>query len=190
MNDLAIKPFRSQRAWERWLGANHETSPGVWLKVAKKASGIASVNHAEALEVAICHGWIDGQRRALDEQFFLQKFTPRGPRSTWSRVNREKALDLIARGRMQPAGLREVERAKADGRWEAAYEPQSTATVPDDLQRQLDANPRAAEFFSSLDSRNRYAILYRLQNAKKSETRARRLAQFVAMLDEHRKLYP
>jgi uncharacterized protein YdeI (YjbR/CyaY-like superfamily) len=190
MNDLAIKPFRSQREWERWLGANHETSPGIWLKIAKKASGIESVNHAEALEIAICHGWIDGQRRALDEQFFLQKFTPRGPRSTWSRVNREKALDLIARGRMQPAGLREVERAKTDGRWEAAYEPQSTATVPDDLQRQLDANPRAAEFFSSLDSRNRYAILYRLQNTKKPETRVRRLAQFVAMLDEHRKLYP
>jgi uncharacterized protein YdeI (YjbR/CyaY-like superfamily) len=178
MNDLAIKPFRSQREWERWLGANHETSPGIWLKIAKKASGIESVNHAEALEMAICHGWIDGQRRALDEEFFLQKFTPRGPRSTWSRVNREKA------------GLREVERARADGRWEAAYEPQSTATMPDDLQRQLDANPRAAEFFSSLDSRNRYAILYRLQNAKKAETRARRLAQFVAMLDEHRKLYP
>jgi uncharacterized protein YdeI (YjbR/CyaY-like superfamily) len=190
MNDLAIKSFRSQREWERWLGANHETSPGIWLKIAKKASGIESVNHAEALEIAICHGWIDGQRRALDEEFFLQKFTPRAPRSTWSRVNREKALDLIGRGRMQSAGLREVERARADGRWEAAYEPQSTAAVPDDLQRQLDANPRAAEFFSSLDSRNRYAILYRLQNAKKPETRARRLAQFVAMLDEHRKLYP
>jgi uncharacterized protein YdeI (YjbR/CyaY-like superfamily) len=190
MNELAIKPFRSQREWERWLRANDEISPGVWLKIAKKTSGIESVNHAEALEIAICHGWIDGQRRSLDEQFFLQKFTPRGPRSTWSRVNREKALDLIARGRMQPAGLREVERAKADGRWEAAYEPQSTAAVPDDLQRQLDANPRAAEFFSSLDSRNRYAILYRLQNARKPETRARRLAQFVAMLDEHRKLHP
>jgi uncharacterized protein YdeI (YjbR/CyaY-like superfamily) len=190
MDPLPVKSFRSRRKWERWLGANHETSPGVWLKIAKKASGIESVNHAEALEIAICHGWIDGQRRSLDEQFFLQKFTPRGPRSTWSRVNREKALDLIARGRMQRAGLKEVERAKADGRWEAAYEPQSTATVPDDLQRQLDANPRAAEFFSSLDSRNRYAILYRLQNAKKPETRARRLAQFVAMLGEHRKLYP
>ena len=108
MNDLPVKPFRSRREWQRWLGANDETSPGVWLKIAKKASGIESVNHAEALEVAICHGWIDGQRRSLDEQFFLQKFTPRGPRSTWSRVNREKALDLIARGRMQPAGLREV----------------------------------------------------------------------------------
>jgi uncharacterized protein YdeI (YjbR/CyaY-like superfamily) len=190
MNDLPVKPFRSQHVWERWLTANHKTSPGVWLKMAKKASGIESVNHAEALEVAICHGWIDGQRRSLDERFFLQKFTPRGPRSTWSRINREKALDLIARRRMQPAGLKEVERAKADGRWASAYEPQSTATVPDDLQGQLDANPRAAEFFSSLDSRNRYAILYRLQNAKKPETRARRLAQFVAMLDEHRKLHP
>jgi uncharacterized protein YdeI (YjbR/CyaY-like superfamily) len=190
MTDLRVKPFRSQDEWERWLRSNHKTSPGVWLKIAKKASGIKSVNHAEALEVAICHGWIDGQRRSLDERFFLQKFTPRGPRSTWSRVNREKALDLIARGRMQPAGLKEVERAEADGRWESAYEPQSSATVPDDLQRQLDANPRAAEFFSSLDSRNRYAILYRLQSAKRPETRARRLAQFVAMLEGHRKLYP
>jgi uncharacterized protein YdeI (YjbR/CyaY-like superfamily) len=190
MNDLAIKSFRSQREWERWLGANHETSPGIWLKIAKKASGIESVNHAEALEIAICHGWIDGQRRALDEEFFLQKFTPRGPRSTWSRVNREKALDLVARGRMRRAGLREVERAQADGRWEAAYEPQSTATVPDDLRGELDANPGAAAFFASLDSRNRYAILYRLQSAKKPETRARRLAQFVAMLNEQRKLYP
>jgi uncharacterized protein YdeI (YjbR/CyaY-like superfamily) len=190
MNDLAVKPFRSRRDWEAWLDAHHESSPGVWLKIAKKASGIESVNHAEALDVAICYGWIDGQRRTLDERFFLQKFTPRGPRSTWSRVNREKALDLIARGRMQPAGLREVDRAKADGRWEAAYEPQSTATVPDDLQQELDANPGAAAFFASLDSRNRYAILYRLQDAKKPETRARRLAQFVAMLVEQRKLHP
>ena len=190
MNDLPVKPFPSQRDWEAWLEANHETSPGIWLKIAKKASGIQTVTHPEALESAICYGWIDGQRRALDEQFFLQKFTPRGSRSTWSRVNREKALDLGARGRMQRSGLREVERAKADGRWEAAYEPQSTATVPDDLQRELDANPRAAAFFASLDSRNRYAILYRLQSAKKPETRARRLAQFVAMLDEQRKPYP
>ena len=190
VSNLTVKPFPSQRDWEAWLEANHETSPGIWLKIAKKASGIQTVTHPEALESAICYGWIDGQRRALDEQFFLQKFTPRGSRSTWSRVNREKALDLVARGRMQPAGLREVARAEADGRWEAAYEPQSTATVPDDLQRELDANPRAAAFFASLDSRNRYAILYRLQNAKKPETRARRLAQFVAMLDEQRKLYP
>jgi uncharacterized protein YdeI (YjbR/CyaY-like superfamily) len=190
MNDLTVKPFRSSRDWEAWLAANHETSPGVWLKIAKKASGIESVDHAEALEVAICYGWIDGQRRALDGRFFLQKFTPRGPRSSWSRINRDKALDLIACGRMQPAGLSEVERAKVDGRWETAYEPQSTATVPDDLQRELDANPRAAAFFASLDSRNRYAILYRLQDAKKPETRARRLAQFVALLDEQRTLHP
>jgi uncharacterized protein YdeI (YjbR/CyaY-like superfamily) len=190
MNKLPVKPFPSQREWEAWLEANHETSTGIWLKIAKKASGIETVTHPEALESALCYGWIDGQRRSLDEKFFLQKFTPRGPRSTWSRVNREKANELVARDRMQAAGLREVERAKADGRWEAAYEPQSTATVPDDLQRELDANPRAEAFFSSLDSRNRYAILYRLQNAKKPETRARRLAQFVAMLEEQRKLYP
>jgi uncharacterized protein YdeI (YjbR/CyaY-like superfamily) len=190
MNKLPVKSFPSQREWDAWLEANHETSTGIWLKIAKKASGIETVTHPEALESALCYGWIDGQRRSLDEKFFLQKFTRRGPRSTWSRVNREKALDLIARDRMQAAGLREVERAKADGRWEAAYEPQSRATVPDDLQRELDANPQAEAFFSSLDSRNRYAILYRLENAKKPETRARRLAQFVAMLGEQRKLYP
>jgi uncharacterized protein YdeI (YjbR/CyaY-like superfamily) len=148
------------------------------------------VSHAEALESALCYGWIDGQRKSFDEQFFLQKFTLRSPRSTWSRMNRDKALELIKQGRMKPSGLAEIDRAKADGRWKAAYEPQSVAKVPEDLQREFDANPRAAQFFETLDSRNRYAILYRLQDAKRAETRARRLAQFVAMLAEHRKLYP
>ena len=181
--------FASVEAWEHWLEANHDAD-GVWIKMAKKGSGIASVTHAEALEAALCFGWIDGQRRGLDETFFLQKFTPRRPRSKWSRINREKAEHLIAAGRMRPSGLAEVERARADGRWEAAYEPQSTAKVPDDLRRELDARPEAATFFASLDSRNRYAILYRLEDAKRPETRARRLAEFVAMLEEHRKLYP
>ena len=179
----------SARAWERWLEANHDAD-GVWIKMAKKGSGIASVTHAEALEAALCFGWIDGQRKGLDETFFLQKFTPRRPRSKWSRINRRKAEQLIAAGRMRPAGLAEVERARADGRWKAAYEPQSTARVPDDLQRELDSRPEAAKFFASLDSRNRYAILYRLQDAKRPETRARRLAEFVAILEEHRKPYP
>jgi uncharacterized protein YdeI (YjbR/CyaY-like superfamily) len=181
--------FASAEAWERWLEANRDAD-GVWIKIAKKGSGIASVTHAEALEAALCFGWIDGQRRGLDETFFLQKFTPRRPRSKWSRINREKAEQLIAAGRMRSSGIAEVERARADGRWDAAYEPQSTALVPDDLQRELDARPEAAKFFASLDSRNRYAILYRLQDAKRPETRARRLAEFVAMLEEHRKLYP
>jgi uncharacterized protein YdeI (YjbR/CyaY-like superfamily) len=181
--------FDSQAAWEEWLDANHGESPGIWVKIAKKASGIETVTHAGALEVALCFGWIDGQRKALDERYFLQKFTPRTPKSRWSRINRESAERLVAAGRMRPAGLAAIEAARADGRWNAAYEPQSTAIVPEDLQRELDSRPRAAAFFASLDSRNRYAILYRLQDAKKPETRARRLAQFVAMLEEHRKVY-
>jgi uncharacterized protein YdeI (YjbR/CyaY-like superfamily) len=190
MSEAAAVRFDSQAAWEEWLDANHGESPGIWLKIAKKASGIETVTHAKALEVALCFGWIDGQRKALDESYFLQKFTPRTPKSKWSRINRESAERLVAAGRMRPAGLAAIEAARADGRWNAAYEPQSTAAVPEDLQRELDSRPRAAAFFASLDSRNRYAILYRLQDAKKPETRARRLAQFVAMLEEHRKLYP
>ena len=188
MADLPILRFASQEEWEGWLEAN-QSAVGVWMKIAKKASGIGSVTHAEALEVALCHGWIDGQRRRLDDEFFLQKFTPRTARSPWSRINREKAESLVEEGRMRPAGLAEMQRAKADGRWDVAYEPQSRATVPEDLQRELDERPEAAAFFAALDSRNRYAILYRLQDAKRPETRARRLAEFVAMLEEQRKIY-
>ena len=158
--------------------------------MAKKDSGIASVTHAEALEVALCYGWIDGQRKSEDERRFLQRFTPRTARSTWSKINRDKALKLIEEGRMQPAGLAEVERARADGRWEAAYDAQSVATVPPDLRAALDANPKAAAFFAKLDSRNRYAVLFRTQGAKKPETRARRIGQFVEMLAKGEKLYP
>lgn len=158
--------------------------------MAKKDSGITSVNHAEALEVALCYGWIDGQRKAEDDKYFLQRFTPRTPRSTWSKINRDKALKLIEEGRMQPAGLAEVDRARADGRWDAAYDAQSVATVPPDLQAALDANPKAAAFFAKLDSRNRYAVLFRTQGAKKPETRARRIAQFVGMLAKGEKIHP
>jgi uncharacterized protein YdeI (YjbR/CyaY-like superfamily) len=189
-DDLPTLTLASQADWETWLEAHHADSRGVWIKIAKKATGIASVTHAEALESALCYGWIDGQRVGFDDTYFLQKFTPRRARSGWSRVNREKALELIAAGRMRPAGLREVERAKADGRWDAAYEPQSAITVPDDLQRELDSNPDAQAFFNTLDSRNRYAILYRIQTAKKAETRAARLQKFVAMLAQGQKIYP
>lgn len=189
MADLPTLSFTSQKEWEAWLVAN-ESATGVWMKIAKKASGIESITHPDALEVALCHGWIDGQRKRLDDEFFLQKFTPRTARSPWSRINREKAERLVEAGRMRPRGLREMERAKADGRWDIAYDPQSTVTVPEDLQRELDRRPDAAAFFATLDSRNRYAILYRLQDAKRAETRARRLAEFVAMLEEHRKVYP
>jgi uncharacterized protein YdeI (YjbR/CyaY-like superfamily) len=189
MADLPTLSFVSQEAWEDWLEAN-ESAEGVWMRIAKKGSGIESITHPEALEAALCHGWIDGQRKRLDDEFFLQKFTPRTARSVWSRINRDKAERLLEAGRMRPGGLQEMERAKADGRWDAAYEPQSTASVPKDLQRELDRRPDAAAFFAGLDSRNRYAILYRLQDAKRPETRARRLSEFVAMLEEHRKVYP
>jgi uncharacterized protein YdeI (YjbR/CyaY-like superfamily) len=170
-------------AWADWLAQHGESSSGVWLKLARKDGGERSLTYAEALDVALCHGWIDAQRKPLDETYFLQRFTPRRARSRWSRLNREKAERLIAEGRMRPAGLAEVERAKADGRWEAAYASQRTIEVPPDLQAELDARPAAAAFFATLSSQNRYAILYRLHDAKRPETRARRLAQFVAMLE-------
>lgn len=180
----------SAAAWERWLKRHHAAAAGVWIRMAKKASGIASIDHPAALEVALCYGWIDGQRKGDGEQHFLQRFTPRTPRSTWSKINRDKALKLIDEGRMQPAGLAEVERARADGRWDAAYDAQSIATVPPDLQAALDANRKAAAFFAKLDSRNRYAVLFRTQGAKKPETRAKRIAQFVEMLAKGEKIHP
>jgi uncharacterized protein YdeI (YjbR/CyaY-like superfamily) len=175
--------FASEAEWEEWLERNHAESPGVWVKMAKKGSGIDSVSYPGVLESALCFGWIDGRREALDATYFLQRFTPRRSRSRWSRINREKAERLMTDGRMRPAGVVEVQRAQADGRWEAAYAGQKTSTVPDDLQRELDARPQAKAFFAELSSQNRYAILYRLQEAKKPETRARRLAKFVAMLE-------
>jgi uncharacterized protein YdeI (YjbR/CyaY-like superfamily) len=188
--ELQTLPFASAEEWEAWLEQNHATSDGVWIQFAKKGSGIESVTYAEALDVALCYGWIDGQTRRLDDEYWLQRFTPRRPRSRWSRVNREKVARLIEAGRMKPAGLREVERAKADGRWNAAYDSPSRATVPDDLQRELDKNPGAAAFFAALDGRNRYAILYRIQDAKKPETRARRIEKFVTMLSRGERPYP
>ena len=182
-DEAEVLPFASAEEWEAWLRANHDTTPaGVWIKVARQASGIPTVTYMEALHVALCFGWIDGQARSFDERFYLQRFTPRRARSIWSKRNVGFATDLIASGRMQPAGLREVERAKADGRWEAAYDGPKAATVPDDLRAALDANPAAAEFFAGLKGQNRYAILHRLQTARRPETRARRIETFVAML--------
>ncbi len=182
--------FASPAEWEEWLEDNHTVSEGVWIKIAKKGTGIESVRYPEVLDSALSFGWIDARREALDERYFLQRFTPRRSRSNWSRINREKAEWLIAQGRMRPAGLMEVERAKADGRWEAAYAGQKSITVPDDLERELDARPKAKAFFAELNSQNRYAILYRLQDAKKPETRARRLAKFVAMLEAGETIHP
>ena len=189
-NGLPVIPFASQDDWRAWLDEHHAIAAGLWVKMAKKRTGIASVTHAEALDVALCYGWIDGQRNGLDDTWFLQRFTPRRPRSKWSQVNRAKVDDLTERGLMRPAGLREVERAKADGRWDAAYPPQRSLTVPDDLQAALDANGAAGDSFAALDRQNRYAILYRLYDARRPETRARRIETFVAMLAEGRKLHP
>jgi uncharacterized protein YdeI (YjbR/CyaY-like superfamily) len=182
--------FASQSAWEDWLEAVSASSSGVWLKLAKKGCAESTVSYAEAVEAALCFGWIDGQKRPLSDDYWLQRFTPRKPRSKWSKINRAKAEDLTAAGRMRPEGLRQVEAAQADGRWAAAYEAQSTATVPDDLQRALDHDETAAAFFAALDRANRYAILYRIQEAKKPETRAQRVTRFVAMLHDHQTLHP
>jgi uncharacterized protein YdeI (YjbR/CyaY-like superfamily) len=184
-----ILAFASQAEWEAWLDAQHASSDGVWLKFAKKGSGVESVVYAEALEVALCYGWIDSQVKSLDERFYLQKFTPRRARSKWSRVNRDNIEELTKQGRMKPAGLAQVELAKADGRWEAAYASPANIEVPDDLQAALDDNPKAAEFWAGLNKSNRFAILYQLQDAKKPETRARRLDKFMGMLERGEKLY-
>jgi uncharacterized protein YdeI (YjbR/CyaY-like superfamily) len=188
--DLPVIPFASRDAWATWLQERHATSDGLWLKLAKKGSGIDTVTYAEALEVALCYGWIDGQKASFDDRYWLQRFTPRRARSKWSKINRQKATELIEKGEMKFAGLREVERAKADGRWDAAYDAQSTARVPEDLRRELEKNEPAREFFETLNSANRYAILYHIGDARKPETRARRIEKYVAMLSEGKKLYP
>lgn len=187
-DDLPVHLFAGPAELEAWLEVN-EDADGVWLQIAKKGAPEPSVTYAEALEVALCFGWIDSQKRGLDETHFLQRFTPRRPRGRWSKINREKAEALIESGRMRPAGLAEVEAAKADGRWEAAYEGQKSAQVPPDLRQELDARPAAREFFESLDSANRYAIVYRLGEAKKPETRERRLRKFIAMLERGEKIH-
>ncbi|NEA62826.1 YdeI/OmpD-associated family protein [Streptomyces sp. SID12488] len=188
--DLETIDFPSAEAFEAWLGENHTASPGIWLKLRKKGPGIDALNYAEALDVALCYGWIDGQKAAFDDQWWLQRFTPRRPRSKWSKVNCGKVAVLIEQGRMRPQGLAEIDRAKADGRWEAAYDSARTATVPDDLAAALSADPAAAASFETLDRQNRYAILYRIQEAKKAETRARRIEKYVAMLAKGEKLQP
>lgn len=188
--DRPILAFDTPAAFAAWLAEHHAESPGIWLRLAKAASGIPSPTYAEALDEALCYGWIDGQKRSGDADTWLQKFTPRGPRSIWSKVNRDKVAALAAAGRMQPAGLDQVERAKADGRWDAAYDSQRTAQVPADLQQALDANDDARAFFGTLNGANRYAVLWRVQTAKRPETRAKRIANLVAMLGRGEKPHP
>jgi uncharacterized protein YdeI (YjbR/CyaY-like superfamily) len=189
-SDLPVLGFADAGAWESWLAQQHATSPGVWLKIAKKGSGATGVSYPDALDVALCYGWIDGQKGSLDGEYWLQRFTPRKPGSRWSKINTEKAAELIAAGRMRPAGMREVELAREDGRWDAAYAGQRSMAVPEDLERELAGNEAARAFFATLSSVNRYAILYRIADAKRPETRARRIAKYVAMLAAHETIYP
>jgi len=178
---LPILAFADAAAWEAWLAAQPRSAPGVWLKLAKKSAGVASVSKAEAIDGALCHGWIDGQLNPYDEHWWLIRFTPRKARSIWSEKNRTRADELVAAGRVKAAGKVEIDAAKADGRWDAAYAPQSTIAMPDDLAAALAAEPGARAFFDGLESANRYAILYRVHEAKKPETRAARIAKFVGM---------
>lgn len=187
--DLPVHEFASAKEWERWLARNHAKSAGVWLRIAKKGSGVETVSHLDALDVALCYGWIDGLRHRHDDVYFRQRFTPRTSTSKWSKINRDKVEALIAAGRMRPAGERAIDAARADGRWDAAYAGSRTMEVPDDLARALRRNARARRMFESLDSRNRYAVLYRIHDAKRPETRARRIEQFVTMLAEGRTIH-
>jgi len=188
--DLQVVSFPSGEAFAAWLDTEHEQSPGIWLKIAKKDAGIPTVSYHEAVDVALCFGWIDGQKRSLDGQHWLQRFTPRKPRSKWSKINCARADRLIDAGQMRPRGLAEVEQARADGRWAAAYAGQRAATVPADLQAALDADPVAGDFFATISSQNRYAILYRVGDAKRPQTRAARIAKYVAMLHQRQTIYP
>ncbi len=187
--ELPVILFETPGDWAAWL-EQQSNAKGLWLRLAKKGSGITSITYSEALDVALCHGWIDGQKKSYDESSWLQKFTPRGAKSIWSKINREKAQALIDSGQMKATGMRAVEAAQEDGRWEAAYDSQSKATVPEDFQAALDANEKAKSFFATLNSANRYALLFRIHQAKKAETRRKRISDFVAMLERQEKFYP
>ncbi|HEV2017244.1 MAG TPA: YdeI/OmpD-associated family protein [Gemmatimonadaceae bacterium] len=187
--DALVRAFKDAKAWEWWLVKNQTATDGLWMRIAKKASGTKSITYPEAVEVALCYGWIDAQKKPESETTWLQRFVPRRPRSIWSKINREKALGLIAIGRMQPAGLQEVDRAKKDGRWESAYDSPKNAPIHPDFQKALDESPRASEFFKTLNAANRYAILWRLHTAKKAETRAKRMRSFIEMLEKGETLH-
>ena len=182
--ELETRTFASQQKWLSWLDKNHAKSSGLWLKFAKKGSGIPSVTYPEALEVALCYGWIDGQLKSLDATWYLQRFTPRRARSKWSKINCAKTAALIEQGRMQPAGLRQIEAAKADGRWDAAYDSPANAQIPEEFQKELDRRPKAKAFFATLSRVNRYAIIWRIQTAKKPETRERKIRTLIEMLEK------
>lgn len=184
-----IRLFATPAAWRSWLERNHRKSGGLWMRLAKKDSGLRSITYGEALEAALCYGWIDGQKRGESDEAWLQRFLPRSAKSIWSKINREKAQTLIASGRMQPVGLEAIESAKKCGSWDAAYDSQKSSKIPPDFHFALDANPRAREFFETLDSANRYAVLFRIQTVKKAETRIRKIAEFIEMLKRHERIH-
>jgi uncharacterized protein YdeI (YjbR/CyaY-like superfamily) len=189
-DDEPLIAFATLAEFEAWVAAQPAGSTGLWLKLAKKSAGVPSITYAEALDVALCYGWIDGVKATIDESYWKQRFTPRRPRSKWSKINTEKVAALTAAGRMRPGGQREVDAAKADGRWEAAYHSQSANAVPPELQAALDADPAAAAAFAAMSSANRYAMTFRVHDAKRPETKAKRVAQYIAMLHEGRLLHP
>lgn len=187
---MAARLFRTQKEWEAWLAKSFASSSGIWLRLAKKGAGLRTVSYSEALESALCYGWIDGQKKTFDEGSWLQRFSPRTPGSIWSRINRSRAIALTRAGRMKPPGLSAIETAKKNGRWSAAYDSHRTAAPPRDFQAALKKSPRAKAFFAGLNSQNRYAILFRIQTAKKIETRRMRIEKFIRMLSKHETLYP
>jgi uncharacterized protein YdeI (YjbR/CyaY-like superfamily) len=188
--ELPVLAFAGAAEWESWLASQPPLANGLWLKFAKKTSGVLTVSKPDAIDLALCHGWIDGQLKPFDDTYWLIRFTPRRPKSKWSAINCKRAEALIEAGRMRPAGFAEIERAKADGRWEIAYQSQSTITVPADLQQALDENEGAGTLFDALDSANRYAVLYRVHTAQKPETRARIIEKLVAMLGRGETIHP
>jgi uncharacterized protein YdeI (YjbR/CyaY-like superfamily) len=182
--DFSIEFFASSADWEEWLKEHHADTSGVWIKFAKKDSGITSLNYAQALDGALCYGWIDGQSKSIDDVYYLQKFTSRRPKSIWSKRNVGKVAELIKAGKMQPAGQAAIDAAKADGRWDQAYDSPSNVTIPPDFQKELDRHPKAKAFYETLNKTNTYAFLWRIQTAKKAETRAKRIAVSIQMLED------
>jgi Uncharacterized protein conserved in bacteria len=189
-NELPIVLFENQQAFEEWLADHYDKSPGIRMQIAKKNSGLTSASYAEALDVALCYGWIDSQKESLDERSYLQRFTPRGPKSIWSKVNVGKVEQLIANGRMKPPGLEAIEKAKQNGLWDKAYASSSNVTMPEDLAAALEQNAKAAAFYETLNKQNKFAILFRIHNVKKEETRKKKIMQFVEMLEKGEKIYP
>ncbi|WP_310832246.1 YdeI/OmpD-associated family protein [Paenibacillus pedocola] len=188
-SDLPVMSFADPLSFESWLDDNY-TSPGIRLQIAKKNSGVVTISYNEALEVALCYGWVDSQKEALDDKTWLQRFTPRGTKSIWSKVNKEKAEQLITNGRMKTSGYKAIEAAQKNGNWDKAYESQSIASLPEDFAIELERNAQAKAFYDTLDRQNKYAIIFRIHNAKKIETREKRIRQFIQMLEKGEKIYP